>query len=395
MRACLAILTTIFLLSPAVAREEEFWRTYNDSGWAAYKQGKLADARKLFQAALKEAESDTDSRRGFTLTSLALVAYREGKSEEVGPYCQKALQIFAKSPADSFAARGYNTLGLLYQDQQRYADAEKLYKAALAIEEATQAKESLARSQVLMNLGRLYVVQRKLETAEPLLRLAVAIQRKALENTPVVRTQALDELAACLRGRGDFAEAERLLKESVAIRQTAQGKEHLDLAPTLAQLASLYEARRRFADAEATLRQVLAIREKGQGTEHLDVATTCHSLARVCHGQKKYKEAEELANRALAIREKELGKEHRVLAATLHLLGNVARDQGKDTAEASYRRAIAVLEKAGGGQQPSLAPILDDYAALLRSLKRTDDANALSERARRIREMASKSEIAP
>ena len=72
--------------------------------------------------------------------------------------------------------------------------------------------------------------------------------------------------------------------------------------------------------------------------------------------QGKYAEAEALYKRALAIREKALGADHPDVAETLYNLAVVYRPQGKYAdAEALYKRALAIREKALGPDHPDVA----------------------------------------
>ena len=59
--------------------------------------------------------------------------------------------------------------------------------------------------------------------------------------------------------------------------------------------------------------------------------------------QGKYADAEALYKRALAIREKALGQDHPDVARTLNNLAVVYKDQGKYAdAEGLYKRALAI-----------------------------------------------------
>jgi tetratricopeptide (TPR) repeat protein len=66
------------------------------------------------------------------------------------------------------------------QDQQRYAEAERLYRRALAIEERTFGENHPDVATLTNNLGNLYLYQKKYAHAEPLLLRAFSIREKLL-----------------------------------------------------------------------------------------------------------------------------------------------------------------------------------------------------------------------
>src|SRR4029453_14799703 len=81
--------------------------------------------------------------------------------------------------------------------------------------------------------------------------------------------------------------------------------------------------------------------------------------------QGKYVEAEALFKRALTIREKALGASHPWVGRTLNNLGLVYRDQGKyGEAEGLHKRALAISEQALGTGHPDVARTLNNMAIL-------------------------------
>ena len=67
-------------------------------------------------------------------------------------------------------------------------------------------------------------------------------------------------------------------------------------------------------------------------------------------------------------------------------LGALYREQGKYAqAEPLYRRALAIQEKALGPEHPQVATVLENYADLLRKMKRDAEADKMEARAQAIR----------
>ena len=80
-------------------------------------------------------------------------------------------------------APSLNNLAGLYEAQGRYAEAEPLYKRALAINEKALGPDHPDVAASLNNLANLYQAQGRYAEAEPLYKRALAIQEKALGPT--------------------------------------------------------------------------------------------------------------------------------------------------------------------------------------------------------------------
>jgi tetratricopeptide (TPR) repeat protein len=89
-------------------------------------------------------------------------------------------------------------------------------------------------------------------------------------------------------------------------------------------------------------------------------------MASLYRDQRQYDKAEPLYDRARVILETALGPEH-------------------PRRGSFYERALAIWEKALGPVHPKVAAALGNYASLLRSLGRSDEATPLEARAREIR----------
>jgi tetratricopeptide (TPR) repeat protein len=94
-----------------------------------------------------------------------------------------------------------NNLAALYQRQERYADAEPLFKRALAIREKSLPRDHPDLGQSLNNLATLYEKQDRHADSEPLFERALAIYEKAAgPEHPAVAT-LLNNLARSTRSR--------------------------------------------------------------------------------------------------------------------------------------------------------------------------------------------------
>lgn len=235
--------------------------------------------------------------------------------------------------------------------------------------------------------------------------------------------------------RGDYAEAERLFRAAVKESSSVEkiDKKALDqMATSLNMLANALQAQEKYADSEAINRKLLEVLELIREEGDNGIAVTLNNLGLNLAEQGKHKEAEEVLRRALSLREKHLGKQHPDTAVSLNNLGKVYLDSRRfEEAAALFERAFQILieipdkqrdleqaqlsldlcnnlgliyterkefgvaerffklglaaaEKWKGADHPDLVRYLNNYAALLRAMKRASDAAKIEARVRGI-----------
>ena len=145
-------------------------------------------------------------------------------------------------------ARLYDELGLLFKEKARYAEAEALFRRALAIREARYGPNDPSVATPLNNLAELLRVTNRLAEAESLLRRALAIGEAIAPNDPAVALY-LNNLALVLMTTSRAAEAEPLMLRALAIREASYGPNHPNVATALINLALLFHATNRLAEA--------------------------------------------------------------------------------------------------------------------------------------------------
>ena len=253
-----------------------------------------------------------------SLDKLAVLYYNQGQYAQAEPLYKQALAIRekARGPEHPDVAISLNNVAGLYRTQGQYAQAQPLYKLALAIQEKDLGPEHPAVATSLNNVALLYCNQGQYAQAEPLYKRALAIQEKDLgPEHPAVAT-SLNNLAGLYHNQGQYAQAGPLYKQALAIREKALGLEHPDMANSLNNVALLYCNQGQYAQAEPLYKRALAIQEKALGPEHPDVATSLNNLALLYDNQDQYAQAEPLYKRALVIQEKALGPEHPAVATS-------------------------------------------------------------------------------
>ena len=103
----------------------------------------------------------------------------------------------------------------VYDHQGRYADAEPLYKRAVATGEKAHGPDHPLVAVSLNNLAALYTKQDRYTDAEPLLKRALAILEKALSPDHPYVVTALNNLAELYRKEGRYADALPLVQITI------------------------------------------------------------------------------------------------------------------------------------------------------------------------------------
>ena len=130
----------------------------------------------------------------------------------------------------------------------------------------------------------------------------------ALKNAEVFGPQdprtadTLNNLAELYNDQGKYVEAEPLYKSALAIREKALGPEHPSVAKSLNNLAVLYDIQGKYAEAEPRYKRALVINEKALGPEHPDVATGLENYALLLRNTNREAKAAKFEVRAKAIR---------------------------------------------------------------------------------------------
>ena len=90
------------------------------------------------------------------------------------------LQLATRAGIPRAVGTSLSNLAGMYMDQGRYAEADPLFKRALAIDEKALGPEHPDVGQSLNNLAAVYLYQGRYGEAEPLFKRALAIDEKAL-----------------------------------------------------------------------------------------------------------------------------------------------------------------------------------------------------------------------
>jgi tetratricopeptide (TPR) repeat protein len=286
-------------------------------------------------------------------------------------------------------ARLMKTIGDVYREMGLYDEAGRLLTRSLATRERMLGPLSPEVGGNLASLGRLYSDQARYAQAESTLIRAVALLEapRGDRETAADPFAALSALGTLYQTTGRYAEADSVTRKALAALEKVAGPADPRLANQYNVLAILQAEQGRPVAAESLFRRVLAIRERAYGADHPDVSRALSNLASSQMEQGKFEEAEALYRRALAMDIKILGPEHSQVAFKLYNLANLREERGHlEEAIEHYRRASAIWEKSLGPDHPNIAAALTGLATVYNLEDRSAEAVPVLRRALAIRE---------
>lgn len=205
------------------------------------------------------------------LSILALLYQEQHKYTQAETFYKRFLAIVEKAGVtdeDPFVSGVLKGMVRLYEEMGRNRDAIPIIKRVLANTEKEWGADHPRVALDLERMARLYSADGQYAQAELLYKRALAIFDKAAgsrnrkhggwESFSVAFV--LDGLAELDRAQGRYTQAEPLYKRALAILEKAHGPDDPRVAKILEHLAALYRATQRVKEAEALEQRVAHIR---------------------------------------------------------------------------------------------------------------------------------------
>jgi serine/threonine protein kinase len=286
-------------------------------------------------------------------------------------------------PLVEAAAR--ESLGTTFSGLGRYPEAEREYRAALAIRRAAPGGDDAELANSEANLAEQLTFEDKLPEAEMLQRDALRLRTDLFGPDAVAVGASLTDLAITLRHESKLREAEAALRKGLDI--DLKNNRAVDAASDEHNLGVLLRFEKRPAEAEAMLRRALASHLQAFGPENADTATSMNQLASALQDEGKLPEAEQYARNSLATMRRLEGDQHPDIAVGLNHVASVLKDEGKlDEAEPMFRQALDIGERAWGPDQADMARIETNLGDLLAKRGKLPESERLLRTALRCRE---------
>jgi CHAT domain-containing protein len=341
---------------------------YGEIGWITRQQGRLEESAVYYEKALaimEKAHGPNHIDVAMALDWLADVYNQDHRYAEAEPLYQRALRIhesyvgashelyqmfvdsvfhlyFNPSPYGqaTAVANDVDSLAGVYHDEHREAEAEPLYKRALA------AHETILNGWFLKYWGT---------TSYPMSNLHAAEESYS---------RTLGSLAYLYEREHRYAEAEEFYRKAIVAEQEARGPKGALMPGHMGRLAIVLEAEGRYSEAEDFYRRSMA--------DHDEVPTTLNMLANVLQKDHKLAEARPIYERARQtvlpnrrisseVSDEAFSVEQRDEEDTLPnytaLLADIARNPASDPKElAPDQDAFIAVEQARSGEaQAALA----------------------------------------
>jgi tetratricopeptide (TPR) repeat protein len=305
------------------------WRAYGAGEVRSHVDG-LTEARHHYLAAgLLDPTIEMTGRASVML-------HRMGAWDDKLPLVEETLDLF---PPDSVEASTWTSeLASIYFSQSNRAEAERLYRKALALADAHGSRSGAATC--TYQLGMIVREQGELDEAEELLLRALEIDEER-DNRPGIAS-TLNQLSQIAWKHGDEDKARALRGRATKIRKELG--DDSSLATSYRYEAEEALGRGRPDEAEILLLQTLDAMEASE--DQPGIAATVSSLSEVAQQLEKFDHAEEYAQRALEI-DKSIGDQAGV-GLVYGQLGSLALQQDDpEEAEALFERSLEIMKAIG------------------------------------------------
>lgn len=355
-------------------------------------QGKYSAAEPVFRRLLLLKESGGESETAnfaAVLTNLAVVYKSQSKFREAETLCKRALAIYEKvlGADHKESVNTLNNLANIYYTQGRYLEAEPLYQRSLEVREKVYGPNHPDLALGLNNMANVLSKQGKFEECTPLYERALTIREKSLGPEHSQVASSLNNLGTVNLAEGKSAEAELLFKRALKIYEKEQTTDPSHIATTLTNLARVYLDKERFSEAETCCRRAMRLRDKKPDAIPL-VAQNFDIIAEIHYAQRQVADGDRAFLRARSVHRKtDRSGTNSLSAEPANERGNHFFKQGQYYEAAyMYRHAWNLYEISKGPDHPFVAQTIENYAAALRKLHRTQIADSLVIQAKRIRE---------
>ena len=239
------------------------------------------------------------------LRIMARVYMTYGDYEKARPFAERALTLArTKNASDLQLSLCLIDLAWLYRNQGKLADAEKICKLGLKLQEKVYYKNHPYVAYTLRILSSIYQGQSKYHQAKTALERAMVIMQASHPPNDQVIAPFLVDTAELLVAQGDFEKAESYYQKAMVLIKNSYGPDHLYTANVLASMAELFALQERYAKAEKLINQAIATQEKIYGSDHHLIAPSWLTKAKVCQVKGDHAQAKSLIRKVLVAVEK-------------------------------------------------------------------------------------------
>jgi len=220
-----------------------------------------------------------------------------------------------------------NSLGIIYDQQQRVSLSAQTQESALAIQTSVLGPDHLETIWTVNELGRVYRHLKDFEKAESMHRRALTVLCNVLSPKDLQIAWTMNTLGRTHRKQGRLAEAIALHDQALVIQRTVLGESHPHTLWALMDKAGCYREQKHFQESAELYRKALEGRERVLGTKHADTLWAMNNLGLVCADMGQIDAAKRLHERALSGQIELLGKEHTHTVWTRNVLDQLDNER--------------------------------------------------------------------
>jgi CHAT domain-containing protein len=227
----------------------------------------------------------------------------QGRIAQAIPLAQQTVQVAAATfgPQDRRVGLSLDALGVLFTNQDDFADAETSLRRALDILQKSAGPESKEAGETLLHLAKLYSSHGRWGEAEGAFHDALTAELKTYgQNDPHV-ADVLFYGSSLLIDEGKLYDAARVIRGAIAIYQNAGPAYNLQLAASYNTAGEVVEYSGDHKVAETLYQRAIDIGEKAFGPNGSDLAVSLMGLGSVYKSEERYADAAPLFERSLAI----------------------------------------------------------------------------------------------
>jgi tetratricopeptide (TPR) repeat protein len=288
-------------------------------------------------------------------------------------YFRDALDIGTKSEARGVLAVIHSNLGSLYEDEDRYGEAEKQYRLSHELLKAEYGEQDRRVGLMLDKIGKAVCLGGHFSAANSLFQSSVVILRSQKNPNETEIATVLLNIAAVQWLLGNLSKSDHILNEVISLFERA-GKDHRP------DLALAFEVRARIAEqvgdipkAQVQCQQALSILEQEGNPEEL--AAGLITMGQLLLSQSDIQGARVKLDRAHQLIAGRPAEQSPIGAALMSSLARCYHLQGKaGEAGPLFERAIQIDQRVLGPYHPKLLYTMQEYAGFLRATKRKKEA---------------------
>jgi CHAT domain-containing protein len=238
--------------------DSEFPALLNNQAVFFFNTGLYNEAEMEFNKALsllQKGQQKSSMEYAIVLNNQAILLQSIGRGGAAIAIMQQAVKISAalESSKAKNHLKFYSNLALIYQQANRYNEADSVY--TILKTELEKGKSELANA--LNNAAILHLVMGKEEKVEEMLKSASSIYKSNLGENSTAFAKTTSDLGNYYRYKNRNAEAKPLLEKALQVREQTLGLTHPLYVQSLEDLALLYWKQKDFTKASSLYNEVM------------------------------------------------------------------------------------------------------------------------------------------